>query len=109
MTSVIASLFLLLKNRIQQSPKTRSQKAGWFTLISFVLLLIKYPNRAIGTSNRPDLKEITWKGMPLVGNTITILRNRNKFLSTIVENFEKLDGDIMYVVFSFFGAVYTSA
>ncbi|KAF9373052.1 hypothetical protein CPC16_002059 [Podila verticillata] len=95
MASVIASLFLLLKSRIQQGPKTRAQKAGWFALLSFVLLLIRYPNRAIGTSDRPDLKEIAWKGMPLVGNTITIFRTRNKFLSSIVENFEKLDGDIM--------------
>ncbi|KAG0038763.1 hypothetical protein BGZ82_010919 [Podila clonocystis] len=95
MTSVIASILFLLKNRIQQGPKTRAQKAGWFALLSFVLLLFKYPNRAIGTSNRPDLNDITWKGMPLVGNTITILRNRNRFLSSIVENFEKLGGSIM--------------
>ncbi|KAG0261355.1 hypothetical protein BG011_001068 [Mortierella polycephala] len=92
-TSAIAALLVVVKNRILQGPKTRSQKAGLFALISLILLIAKYPNRAIGTRNRPDLPN--WGGMPLIGNTYTILKNRNRFLDVIVENFDNLDGDVM--------------
>jgi hypothetical protein len=86
---------LILKDRILKGSKTRSQKAGLFALLSFLFLVLKYPNRAIGTRARPDLDGIAWSGMPLIGNTYTILKNRNKFLQSIVENFEKLDTDVM--------------
>ncbi|KAG0278485.1 hypothetical protein BGZ95_003902 [Linnemannia exigua] len=94
-TSALSTLLVVLKDRIIKGPKTRSQKAGLFALLSFLLLVLKYPNRAIGTRARPDLDGIAWGGMPLVGNTFTILKNRNRFLQTIVENFEKLDTNIM--------------
>lgn len=64
-------------------------------MISFLFLLAKYPNRAIGTRDRPDLDDIAWKGLPLIGNTYAMIKNRNRFLTTIVENFEKVDSDIM--------------
>ncbi|KAF9085623.1 hypothetical protein BGX23_009509 [Mortierella sp. AD031] len=94
-TSVLSALLVLIKDRVLKGPKTRSQKAGLFALLSFVFLLIKYPNRAIGTRARPDLKSIAWGGMPLIGNTYTILKNRDKFLEAIVENFEKMDTNVM--------------
>ncbi|KAG0207289.1 hypothetical protein BGX28_001446 [Mortierella sp. GBA30] len=94
-TSILSTLLVVLKDRIIKGPKTRSQRAGIFALLSLLFLLAKYPDRAIGTRARPDLKGIAWKGYPLVGNTITILRNRSKFLQAIVENFEKIDGDVM--------------
>ncbi|KAG0048498.1 hypothetical protein BGZ83_006561 [Gryganskiella cystojenkinii] len=93
--SILQTIFVLIKNRIQQGAKTRGQKAGLFALISFLFLLIKYPNRAIGTRARPDLEHIAWKGMPLLGNTISVIKNRNRFLTQIVENFERLDRDVM--------------
>jgi len=94
-TSIVSTLVLVLKNRIQQGARTRTQKAGLFALISFLFLLAKYPNRAIGTRDRPDLDDIAWKGLPLIGNTYAMIKNRNRFLTTIVENFEKVDSDIM--------------
>ncbi len=96
-TSVLSTLLVVLKEKILKGPKTRSQKAGLFALLSLLLLIAKYPDRAIGTRARPDLKSISWKGYPIVGNTLTILRNRHKFLDAIVENFESIDGDVMYV------------
>ena len=93
--SILSTLFLVLKNRIQQGAKTRSQKAGLFAFISLLFLLAKYPNRAIGTRARPDLDEIAWKGMPLIGNTYAIFKNRNRFLTNIIENFEKVNGNVM--------------
>ncbi|KAH7047799.1 cytochrome P450 [Linnemannia elongata] len=94
-TSALATLLLVLKDRILKGPKTKSQKAGLFAILSFLFLVLKYPNRAIGTRARPDLDGIAWGGMPIIGNTYTILKNRNKFLQSIVENFEKLDTDVM--------------
>ncbi|KAF9142271.1 hypothetical protein BGX30_002979 [Mortierella sp. GBA39] len=94
-TSTLATLLLVLKDRILKGPKTKSQKAGLFALLSFLFLVVKYPNRAIGTRARPDLDGINWGGVPIIGNTYTIIKNRNKFLQSIIENFEKLDSDIM--------------
>ncbi|GJJ73497.1 hypothetical protein EMPS_05855 [Entomortierella parvispora] len=94
-TSIVSTIVHILKNRIQQGARSRTQKAGLFALISFLFLLAKYPNRAIGTRPRPDLDGITWKGMPLIGNTYALIKNRNRFLESIVENFEKVDRDIM--------------
>ncbi|KAI1302162.1 hypothetical protein EDD11_005653 [Mortierella claussenii] len=93
--SAITALLTVLKDRILKGPKTRSQKAGLLALLSFLFLVLKYPNRAIGTSARPDLKSISWKGMPLIGNTYTVFKNRDKFLTVLVENFEKQEDPIM--------------
>ncbi|KAG0318546.1 hypothetical protein BGZ99_005602 [Dissophora globulifera] len=94
-TSALSALLTVLKARILQGPKTRAQKSGLLVFLSFLLLIARYPNRAIGTRARPDLSDITWKGLPLLGNTITILRNRRTFLQSIVQGFEDNGGDIM--------------
>ncbi|KAG0367368.1 hypothetical protein BGZ54_003968 [Gamsiella multidivaricata] len=94
-SSALSALLTVLKDRILKGTKTRSQKAGLFALLSLLFLLAKYPDRAIGTRARPDLKAFSWKGLPLIGNTYTVLKNRNQFLDTIVENFEKSDSSVM--------------
>ncbi|KAF9926716.1 hypothetical protein FBU30_003748 [Linnemannia zychae] len=93
--SKLSALLLILKDRIIKGPKTRSQKAGLFALLSFLFLVLKYPNRAIGTRARPDLKHIGWGGAPLVGNTFFVLKNRNRFLESLVEGFELMNTDTM--------------
>ncbi|KAF9430963.1 hypothetical protein BGZ94_001307 [Podila epigama] len=93
--SVVSSLILILKTQIQKRTRTQAQRASWIALLSLLCLIAKYPNRAIGTHNRPDLDGISWKGWPLIGNTIDIIRTRKRFLSQIVENFEKAEGSIL--------------
>ncbi|KAF9437028.1 hypothetical protein BGZ76_002191 [Entomortierella beljakovae] len=88
MSSSTSALITVLKNRILQGPKTKSQKAGLFALLSLVYLIIKYPNRAIGTKARPDLNEISWHGYPIIGNTFSALYYRNEFLNFWMSFFE---------------------
>lgn len=78
-----------------RGPRTRAQKAGLFALATFLFLLAKYPNRAIGTRPRPDIKSVTWKAWPLIGHTYTLFANRDKFLDAIIENFESIQDNIM--------------
>ncbi|KAI8603237.1 hypothetical protein EDD21DRAFT_43084 [Dissophora ornata] len=94
-TSVLSTILTALKDRILQGPKTRSQKAGLYALLTFLFLLARYPDRAIGTRARPDLKLIEWKGLPLIGNTYMIIKNRRTFLQNIVTNFALMDSDVM--------------
>ncbi|CAG8496479.1 4886_t:CDS:2, partial [Ambispora leptoticha] len=58
-----------------------------YSLISLLLLIgyliIKYPNRAIGTRARPDLKGP--KGFPIVGNLFLILLEAERFNDTTLE------------------------
>ncbi|KAF9584757.1 hypothetical protein BGW38_005284 [Lunasporangiospora selenospora] len=94
-TTSLSALFQVIKARFLQGTRTRPQRVKFFAFLSLVLLLLKYPNRAIGTRARPDLKAISWKGAPLIGNTITVLKNRNKFLQALVEGFESVEGNTM--------------
>ncbi|KAF9351496.1 hypothetical protein BGX26_010510 [Mortierella sp. AD094] len=83
MSSAATALVTILKERILH-PKTKSQKAGLFALLGLLYLIAKYPNRAYGTRARPDLDAITWHGLPLLGNTLSVLWNRHKFLDLII-------------------------
>lgn len=49
-------------------------------------LLVKYPDRAIGTRARPDLRGP--KGLPILGNTIHEMKNRNKRLENMLKEIE---------------------
>ncbi|CAJ0843773.1 4740_t:CDS:1, partial [Entrophospora sp. SA101] len=50
-----------------------------FTIISryIIHLLIKYPNCAIGSTDRADLKGPS--GLPIIGNLLLIRRSENYF------------------------------
>ncbi|KAF9094033.1 hypothetical protein BGX23_002582 [Mortierella sp. AD031] len=63
------------------------------TLALLVALIAKYPNRAIFTRARPDLKEITVAGDPLFGNMLQALRSKENPLVVIHKGFQKR-GDI---------------
>ena len=94
-TSALSALLTVLKDRILQGPKTRSQKTGLYALLTILFLIARYPDRAIGTRARPDLKLIEWGGSPLIGNTYMILKTRETFLQTIVENFALKGNQVM--------------
>ncbi|KAF9170557.1 hypothetical protein BGX21_009286 [Mortierella sp. AD011] len=94
MSSPVTALVTVLKERIL-SPKSRSQKAGIFAILGLLYLIAKYPNRAYGTRARPDLDAIAWHGAPILGNTLSVLWNRNQFLSLIIFFFEQTKLPVM--------------
>ncbi|KAF9160853.1 hypothetical protein DFQ26_005127 [Actinomortierella ambigua] len=96
-TAALQAIVAVIKNRIlaPKGGRTRGQRALLLAIISTLLLVAKYPNRALLTRARPDLKAISWKGWPLVGNTFTVIRNRARFLDQITEGFDNFPGDVM--------------
>ena len=50
-------------------------------VVGFLFLLFKYRDgRALGTNPRPDL--LTYNGLPILGNTLDMFRNRDKVLES---------------------------
>ncbi|KAG0228350.1 hypothetical protein BGW41_003449 [Actinomortierella wolfii] len=95
--AALQAIVSLIKDRIvaPKGGRSRGQRALLFAVISTLLLMLRYPDRAIFTRARPDLKAISWRGWPLLGNTVTIIRNRNRFLDQIADNFEEVGRDVM--------------
>ncbi|KAF9134550.1 hypothetical protein BGW39_006643 [Mortierella sp. 14UC] len=65
-------------------------------LAVLVALIAKYPDRAIFTRARPDLKELNTPGHPLFGNMIQALTNKENPLEVVNKAFKKR-GDIYAV------------
>ncbi|KAF8944278.1 hypothetical protein BGZ47_004453 [Haplosporangium gracile] len=83
----------------RQMVKKHRSPLEYVALTSLALLvaaIVKYPNRAIFTRARPDLKEITADGHPLFGNLIQALTSKENPLIVLNKAFQKR-GDI-YVI-----------
>ncbi|KAG0059250.1 hypothetical protein BGZ90_004570 [Linnemannia elongata] len=82
----------------QMAKKNRSplEYVALTSLALLVAAIAKYPNRAIFTRARPDLKEITAKGHPLFGNLLQALTSKENPLIVLHKAFQKR-GDI-YVI-----------
>ncbi|KAF9110308.1 hypothetical protein BGX27_006514 [Mortierella sp. AM989] len=65
------------------------------TMGVLIAAILKYPNRAILTRDRPDLKDKALSGFPLVGNMPNMLRNRRDTLAS------------MNMGFRHFGSIFT--
>ncbi|KAF9974880.1 hypothetical protein BGZ73_001620 [Actinomortierella ambigua] len=97
--AALQTLVTLIKDRILApkggSGRTRGQRALILAIVSTILLAMRYPNRAILTRARPDLKAISWRGLPLLGNTVVVLRNRHRFLDQLSDSFEEMKTDVL--------------
>ncbi|KAF9968116.1 hypothetical protein BGZ73_000245 [Actinomortierella ambigua] len=86
-----------LKRRLEtvMNKQIRSplQYLTFITLTVLVGAIIKYPNRAIGTRARPDLK--SERGLPIIGNLIQFIRYGRDPLGSRLQDYRK------------FGPVYT--
>lgn len=83
----------------RQMTKKHRSPLEYVALTSLALLvaaIAKYPNRAIFTRARPDLKEITADGHPLFGNMLQALTSKENPLIVLHKAFQKR-GDI-YVI-----------
>lgn len=102
-TTTIMAIFLLaigVKRFVErQMAKKHRSPLEYVALTSLALLvaaIAKYPNRAIFTRARPDLKEITADGHPLFGNMLQALTSKENPLIVLHKAFQKR-GDI-YVI-----------
>lgn len=70
--------------------KQNRSSLEYLTLIALTVLvgaIIKYPNRAIGTRARPDLK--SERGLPIIGNLIEFIRYGRDPLGCRLQAFRK--------------------
>lgn len=74
------------------------------TIGMLVAAVLKYPNRAILTRARPDLKDKTVKGFPLVGNMPQMLYNSADSLNSMHLGFKHF-GSVFSLTVPLFGRV----
>ncbi|KAG0365390.1 hypothetical protein BGZ54_006569 [Gamsiella multidivaricata] len=74
------------------------------TLGILVAAILKYPNRAILTRARPDLKDKTVFGFPLLGNMPHLLRNRGDALNLMHDGFRHY-GNVFSLTVPLFGRI----
>ncbi|KAG0311463.1 hypothetical protein BGZ97_011863 [Linnemannia gamsii] len=89
----------------RQMTKKHRSPLEYVALTSLALLvaaIAKYPNRAIFTRARPDLKEISVDGYPLFGNLIQALTNKENPLIVLNKAFQKR-GDIYTITVPYRG------
>ncbi|KAG0319750.1 hypothetical protein BGZ99_004942 [Dissophora globulifera] len=74
------------------------------TLGVLIAAILKYPNRAILTRARPDLKDRTVSGFPLVGNMPQMMRNRGDSLASMHMGFKHY-GNVFSLTVPLFGRI----
>ncbi|KAG0369715.1 hypothetical protein BGX24_002316 [Mortierella sp. AD032] len=72
------------------------------SLVILVALIAKYPNRAIFTRARPDIKELNADGHPLFGNMLQALTSKENPLVVLNRAFQKR-GDIYTITVPYRG------
>ncbi|KAF9938009.1 hypothetical protein BGZ67_000648 [Mortierella alpina] len=77
----------LLDQAISNPRRTPVEFTVLATLGLLVAAMIKYPDRAIFTSARPDLKDKTCKGYPIVGNLLMFLTKKESALAVFQRGF----------------------
>ncbi|OAQ30752.1 cytochrome P450 [Linnemannia elongata AG-77] len=106
MALVMASIGLrrLLNRQMAKRKRTPIEYAVLVTIGCFVAAIIKYPNRAIFTKARPDLKALKRDapGLPLIGNLTDILSHREDPLDYLHKTFQE-HGDVISITLPMFG------
>ncbi|KAG0261434.1 hypothetical protein DFQ27_002957 [Actinomortierella ambigua] len=88
---VLVGLRSVILRHLRKMTRSRSLHE-YMTLSSLVLLIgaiIKYPNRAILTRARPDLRDKSVVGLPLLGSLHVVVLNLEWILKTNFENYVK--------------------
>ncbi|KAF9582103.1 hypothetical protein BGW38_000643 [Lunasporangiospora selenospora] len=78
---------------LRKSKRSNSEIAIATATVFAIGLLLKYPDRAIGSDSRPELGKKRVKGWPLVGNLPEMIWNGDTMLEMMLHNFEKY-GDV---------------
>ncbi|KAK3829892.1 MAG: cytochrome P450 [Linnemannia elongata] len=106
MALVMAGIGLrrLLERQVAKRKRTPIEYAVLATIGCFVAAIIKYPNRAIFTNARPDLKALKRDapGLPLIGNLTDVLSHREDPLDFLHKTFQE-HGDVISITMPMLG------
>ncbi|KAG0007115.1 hypothetical protein BGZ65_006660 [Modicella reniformis] len=104
-TMVLVGLRRYIDRQLSKSMKRSPFEYMVFATIGMlVAAMIKYPNRAFLTRARPDLKDKTVKGFPLLGNMPQMLRDRDDNLNSMNMGFQHF-GDMFSLTIPLFGRI----
>ncbi|KAF9932696.1 hypothetical protein FBU30_007539 [Linnemannia zychae] len=97
-----------LKRFIERQFRNRKRSVFEYIILAtmglFVSAIIKYPNRAFLTRDRPDLADKALKGVPLLGNMPSLIKNSNNSLENMNRGFNHF-GDYFSLTLPLFGRV----
>ncbi|KAG0211625.1 hypothetical protein BGX28_007676 [Mortierella sp. GBA30] len=96
--SAASGVKLFLEQELKNPQRSSLEYAAFATLSLVLAAMIKYPDRAIFTKARPDLKDKTCKGYPLVGNMPEALMNKGNSLLLFYYGFQQF-GDVYTLTF----------
>ncbi|KAG0252873.1 hypothetical protein BGZ95_006510, partial [Linnemannia exigua] len=106
MSLVMAGIGLkrLMERQMAKRKRTPLEYAVLATIGCFVAALIKYPNRAIMTHARPDLKAAgkEVQGLPLIGSLAHILLHMDDLVDYLHKYLQKA-GDVISITLPVFG------
>ncbi|KAG0375273.1 hypothetical protein BGX24_009326 [Mortierella sp. AD032] len=106
MSIVMAGIGLirLLERQMSKRKRTPFEYLVLATIGCFAAAIIKYPNRAILTNARPDLKALgrDAPGLPLIGNLTDILAHQENTLDYLHKTFLE-HGDVISITIPLFG------
>ncbi|KAF9929840.1 hypothetical protein FBU30_001153 [Linnemannia zychae] len=107
MSLVMASIGLkrLIERQLAKRKRTPLEYLVLATIGCFVAALIKYPNRAIMSNARPDLKaqKKIVPGLPLIGNLLNVLTHQDDLVIQLHKMFTELGVDVMSITLPVFG------
>lgn len=87
-TMALVGLRRFIEKQIRKGTRTPFEYIVLATIGVLVAAILKYPNRAIFTRARPDLKDRTATGLPIVGNMHQMVRNSKDSLGSMNSAFK---------------------
>ncbi|KAF9932697.1 hypothetical protein FBU30_007540 [Linnemannia zychae] len=90
---LVIGLRRFVERQLIKKHRSPLEYAALTSLALLIAAIAKYPNRAIFTRARPDLKHIAVDGYPLFGNLLRALINKENPILVLSKSFQKL-GDI---------------
>ncbi|KAF9584878.1 hypothetical protein BGW38_004820 [Lunasporangiospora selenospora] len=99
-----SSLILTKSSNSHRGTRTTFESVVLATLVFALAAIAKYPNRAIFTRARPDLKGKTAPGFPVLGNMPQLVWNRERALHALNNTF-KIFGDNWMLSMPIYGTI----
>ncbi|GJJ68626.1 hypothetical protein EMPS_00972 [Entomortierella parvispora] len=87
-TMTLVGLWRFIEKQVRKGKRSPFEYVVLATIAVLVGAILKYPNRAIFTRSRPDLKDKTASALPIVGNMAQMLRNSSDSLGSMDKAFK---------------------
>ncbi|KAF9200075.1 hypothetical protein BGZ49_009723 [Haplosporangium sp. Z 27] len=87
-TMALVGLRRFIDRQLNRKVRSNFEYLVLATMGALIVAILKYPNRAILTRDRPDLKDKSLSGFPLLGNMPQMIRSRGNSLNNMNMGFK---------------------